>query len=124
MKSISGLTCYVSDLAQTADFYKELGFRFGNQDENELIIYLNWFSIRFLTKNAADNPGSIEEASANSKGEGIFIGIKVGNADDFYQGLLAKGLKPETEPQAKPSGSKEFVLRDPDGYKLAFFEKK
>jgi hypothetical protein len=33
-------------------------------------------------------------------------------------------MKPDGEPQVRLSGNREFVLRDPDGYKLAFFEKK
>jgi hypothetical protein len=33
-------------------------------------------------------------------------------------------LKPTGEPERRPSGNREFVLRDPDGYNLVFFEKK
>jgi hypothetical protein len=33
-------------------------------------------------------------------------------------------MKPLGEPEVRPSGNREFVLRDPDGYKLVFFQKK
>jgi hypothetical protein len=33
-------------------------------------------------------------------------------------------MKPAGEPRVQLSGSREFVLRDPDGYKLVFFQKK
>jgi hypothetical protein len=33
-------------------------------------------------------------------------------------------MKPASEPQARRKGGREFLLRDPDGYKLLFFEKK
>jgi hypothetical protein len=33
-------------------------------------------------------------------------------------------LEPEGEPELRVSGNREFVLRDPDGYKLVFFQKK
>jgi hypothetical protein len=38
--------------------------------------------------------------------------------------VLSKGKKADGEPQGRPSGNREFVLRDPDGYNLAFFQKK
>jgi hypothetical protein len=33
-------------------------------------------------------------------------------------------MKPLGEPEVRASGNREFVLRDPDGYKLVFFQKK
>jgi hypothetical protein len=33
-------------------------------------------------------------------------------------------LKPEDVPKDIPQGRREFMLRDPDGYKLVFFTKK
>jgi hypothetical protein len=44
--------------------------------------------------------------------------------EDFHKAALSKGLKPDGEPERQPSGNREFVLRDPDGYNLAFFQKK
>jgi hypothetical protein len=32
--------------------------------------------------------------------------------------------QPAGEPEVRPSGNREFVLRDPDGYKLVFIQKK
>jgi hypothetical protein len=37
---------------------------------------------------------------------------------------VSKGMNQTSEPQRRPSGNREFVLRDPDGYKLVFFQKK
>jgi Glyoxalase/Bleomycin resistance protein/Dioxygenase superfamily len=48
----------------------------------------------------------------------------VDDIDGFHKGVVSAGLKPLSEPVAQPSGNREFVLRDPDGYKLAFFQKK
>jgi len=42
----------------------------------------------------------------------------------IHRSVLAAGMKPDAEPEKRPSGNREFVLRDPDGYKLAFFQKK
>jgi hypothetical protein len=37
--------------------------------------------------------------------------------------VRAAGMKPEGQPEKRPGGGREFVLRDPDGYKLVFFKK-
>lgn len=123
MKSISGFTCYVSDLAATAQFYEALGFRFGNQEPDTITIYLNWFSVKFVAIASEDSSEFIKEATIVPKGAGMYINIKVDNVDEFYEGVLAKGLKPSSKPRDWPWGNREFVLRDPDGYKLVFFQK-
>jgi len=48
----------------------------------------------------------------------------VDDADASYQEVVAKGIKPSSEPRDWPWGNREFVVRDPDGYKLVFFQKK
>jgi len=63
------------------------------------------------------------EAGAKPKGLGIYINVNVENIDTYYQSLLDKGLKPSSIPRDWPWGNREFVIRDPDGYKLVFCEK-
>ena len=65
-----------------------------------------------------------EEATAEPKGSGIYINCSVADVDEFYEGVKAKGLTPSSEPRDWPWGNREFVMRDPDGYKLVFFAKK
>lgn len=43
ISSISGLTYPVKDLARTAGFYENLGFRPGKRDDHQLTCYVNWF---------------------------------------------------------------------------------
>lgn len=38
--------------------------------------------------------------------------------------MRAKGLSPASEPEKRSPAGREFVLHDPDGYKLTFFAKK
>jgi hypothetical protein len=33
-------------------------------------------------------------------------------------------MEPDSAPEGSRSSGRSFILRDPDGYKLAFFEKK
>jgi len=77
----------------------------------------------FHPQDKEDKPEFQREAVTEPKGAGLFLYIKVDDVDEFYQGVLAKGLKPSSEPRDWPWGNREFALRDPDGYKLVFFNK-
>ena len=115
VNSIAGITCHVADLARAAEFYETIGFRRGKDEADRVTFYVNWF---FVTLVADDH------TEAPSKGAGIFVYIKVDDVDEFHNAVLAKGLKPAGEPERQASGNREFVLRDPDGYNLVFFQKK
>jgi catechol 2,3-dioxygenase-like lactoylglutathione lyase family enzyme len=123
MNSISGFTCYVKDIKKTTDFYEALGFVVARREPAHLLIRLNWFTVSFHQQNAEEKPEFQKEANLENKGAGLFINIKVENVDEFYEGVVAKGMKPSSEPRDWPWGNREFVLRDPDGYKLVFFNK-
>jgi len=122
-KSISGTVYFVDDLDKTADFYDKLGFRFGKREEDRLTTYVNWFWVDFATVDESDKPEFQKEAKLANKGAGMFLCINVDNVDEFYADVIAKGLKPSSEPDDRPSGRREFIIRDPDGYKLVFFQK-
>lgn len=119
MNSISGLTCYAKDLQASTSFYEALGFRIGNRSDDSMTCYVNWFWITFIAAASTDDP----EATLPNRGAGQHLYIKVNDIDEFYKGVLAKGMKPTSEPVKQPSGNREFMLRDPDSYKLVFFEK-
>ena len=65
-----------------------------------------------------------KEAQLEHKGAGIFLYLSVENVDEAYKDLIAKGFNPSSEPRDWPWGNREFVIRDPDGYKLVIFKKK
>jgi len=123
LKSISGLVCYVKDIAQTADFYETLGFIVTKRTDDQLSIRLNWFWIDFHAQASETNDEFKKEAQLGNKGAGQYTYVSVDNVDEVYQEVLAKGLKPSSQPRDWPWGNREFVLRDPDGYKLVFFQK-
>lgn len=131
MKSVSGVVCYVKDAAKTADFYEKLGFTFKKREADYVSVRLNWFWIDFVPADTEQKPEFKKEATAEKKGTGMFLYISVDDVDAFYQALLDKGLQPSSEPRDWPvglpdgrQGNREFVIRDPDGYKLVFFKKK
>jgi catechol 2,3-dioxygenase-like lactoylglutathione lyase family enzyme len=122
--SISGITCYVEDLARTAEFYEAIGFRRGKEEPGRATFYVNWFFMTFIARDGTDDAELGKEAKLPTKGSGLFVYLKVEDIEDFHRAVLAKGMKPLGEPEVGPSGNREFVLRDPDGYQLAFFQKK
>ncbi|MES2215777.1 MAG: VOC family protein [Patescibacteria group bacterium] len=123
MKSISGIVCYVKDIKKTAQFYKKLGFTVEKDTPDHLSIRLNWFWIDFHPQDKEDKPEFQKEANLDHKGAGLFLYINVEDVDDFYKNLRAKKLKPSSKPRDWPWGNREFVIKDPDGYKLVFYKR-
>jgi catechol 2,3-dioxygenase-like lactoylglutathione lyase family enzyme len=123
MKSISGLTCIVKDTSITASFYEALGFELKNQDEKSISAYLNWFWIDFIKIGDSRIYRLAEESDLKVRCNGLLINISVENVDEFYSDLLSKGIKPLTEPQDQPWSNREFIVEDPDGYRLVFFKR-
>jgi catechol 2,3-dioxygenase-like lactoylglutathione lyase family enzyme len=115
VNSISGITCHVEDLAKAAEFYETIGFRRGKEESDRVTFYVNWFFVTLVAQDQAEVP---------TKGAGVFLYIKVDDVEEFHKAVLSNGLKPAGEPERQPSGNREFVLRDPDGYNLVFFQKK
>jgi catechol 2,3-dioxygenase-like lactoylglutathione lyase family enzyme len=124
LNSISGITCLVKDLQKTTAFYEALGFRIGKQDENHVTCYVNWFWMDFIAGDKASDGAQQQEAQLANRGAGTYFHIKVDNVDEFYAEVVAAGMTPEGEPKGKRTTGREFTLRDLDGYKLVFFEKK
>lgn len=123
VNSISGVLCYASDLDRTETFYESLGFRIGKREAGRLTCYVNWFWVTFVAADAEEDAELRGEATAAARGAGLLVYVKVDDLDAYYQGVVEKGMKPAGEPRER-AGNREFVLRDPDGYRLVFFEKK
>ena len=115
VNSIAGITSHVQDLARAAEFYETIGFRRGKEESDRVTFYVNWFFVTLVSDSESEVP---------ARGGGLFINIKVDDVEEFHKAVLSKGLKPVGEPERQPSGNREFVLRDPDGYNLVFFQKK
>jgi catechol 2,3-dioxygenase-like lactoylglutathione lyase family enzyme len=122
--SIAGITCYVEDLSRTAEFYDAIGFRRGKESPDRVTFYVNWFFVTFIARDREEDSELRKEAELPAKGSGLFLYVKVDDVEEFHDAVVSTGMKPDGEPQVRPSGNREFVLRDPDGYKLAFFQKK
>jgi len=114
---------YVSDVTKSAEFYQILGFTPKEIDTQFAAVTLGNFELHFHDKHAVPGPYFKRESMAEPKGAGLFIYVAVTQIDAFYRSLLDKGVLTSTEPRDWPWGNREFVVRDPDMYKLVFYEK-
>lgn len=124
IKSVSGITCYVKNLNKTAEFYEQLGYDIKKRETNHVTAYSNWFWIDFLSIAKDERTSFTKGVDLSNKGAGMFLYMSVDNVDEFHAHLLSKGIKPLTRPQDQPWGNREFILRDPDGYRLVIFKRK
>ncbi|HSX14874.1 MAG TPA: VOC family protein [Candidatus Saccharimonadales bacterium] len=124
LKGASGYSYYVSDLDKTADFYTKLGLQIKERTDNRIVIYLNWYRIDLVKAGPEDYAEFRDEADKGDKGAGVFLYFNVDDVDATYKELADAGIKPATEPADQPWGNREFVILDPDGYKLVIFKRK
>jgi uncharacterized glyoxalase superfamily protein PhnB len=115
---INNLTLWVQDNEISTKFYKKLGFKIIHADDTHSIMGLNGFEIILVSmRDDAEFAGDVFSAD---KGKGVYIYVGVQNADAAYMELTKKGVQPATEPRDWPWGAREFIVKDPDGYKFCF----
>lgn len=112
-KSISGTVFQVFNLELTRDFYSNLGFRIGKESDNRLTCYVNWFWIEFQKNTDL----RLIETSVQS------LAISVEDVDSYYNNTLELGYHPDTQPTDVGNKRREFLIRDPSGHLLTFFQK-
>jgi hypothetical protein len=118
-----GIVCYVKDIAKTVDFYEKRCFEFKLKDSTRATAYINWWWIDFHKVNAADAPRWHVSPNADNAEIGALFYFSVDNVPQAYDELIRKRLQPSNEP-IELRGNKEFMVFDPDGYRLVFFKRK
>lgn len=121
--ALNGLMLYVTSVEASLSMYESLGFQviqkhlptFGS-------VMLGNFLIQFQDKKNPTDPDFMTEAMGEPKGAGLFIYIQVEDVDRYYAEIQRRGVIPTTKPRDWPSGNREFVVRDHDGYKLVFYQ--
>jgi catechol 2,3-dioxygenase-like lactoylglutathione lyase family enzyme len=108
--------------SQNSSFSFSTSFLLVYHLERELV--LNWYRIDFVAIDKENKPDIQKEADLENKGAGIFLYFSVDNVDETYKEILSFGLKPSSEPQDMSWGNREFIIRDPDGYKIVLFKRK
>jgi catechol 2,3-dioxygenase-like lactoylglutathione lyase family enzyme len=123
LKSAAGTVCYVRDLDRTVEFYEKLGFQFKTRVAGRATAYLNWWWFDFHQTDATDAPAWHISPTVDNAQIGALFYISVENVQQAHEEVIAAGLEPASEP-VELRGNREFMLLDPDGYKLVFFKRK
>lgn len=119
MQKLDAILLYSKDIPSSLDFYESVGFEIKNQTDQSFIAKLSDFSLFIHDENQVEFK---KDSKIEPKGAGVFFHINTNNLDDFYQEMISKGLTPSSKPTDWPWGRREFVIKDPDGYKLVFYK--
>lgn len=119
--NITHILCWTQENRLSEKFYKKIGFEVVRSDDQMSVVALNGFEMWLLSMR--DEEKFAGDALARDKGKGVYIYIAVDDVDATHQRLLKKGIQSATEPKDWPWGNREFVVKDPDGYKLCFWQK-
>ena len=116
---------YVKDIESSIMFYTLLGFELVDNLGSVAEMQLSGMRLQFVAQNTAqDQDASFQrDAYGEPKGTGVYLNMAVEKIDAWYAQLKQAGIQPSTEPRDWPWGQREFVARDPDGYKIVFYEK-
>jgi len=118
---ITGLVLWVQDNTLSVKFYKKLGFSVDESVDRHSIVTLGDFNITLVSMR--DESEFNGDSLAGDKGRGMYVYIHVDDVDAKYAELLKLGITPRSEPRDWNWGNREFVVKDPDGYKLCFWQK-
>lgn len=108
---------YSSDLAKTYEFLKQLGFDAQKSDDG-VRVKMGDFTLAFIDENKTEIKN---ESGVKPKGTGIYTYVEVDDVDQYFEDIKKNGIAPRTEPKTWPWGKREFVVKDPDGYKFVFY---
>lgn len=117
VKRLHSVLFYASDLTKTADFYERCGLSV-MRSEDGVRIKTGDFTFAFI----AEQDAVIKNKASNvPKGLGIYAYVEVDDADAHFAEVKKNGIEPSTEPKTWPWGKREFVVKDPDGYRTVFY---
>ena len=117
---VTNLLLWVQENRISEKFYKKLGFDVDASDDLYSRVSLKGFEIVLV--NIRDEDEFAKDSMSAEKGRGMYIYLRVDNVDEHYQKLVKAGFKPYTQPKEWPWGNREFIVKDPDGYKLCFWQ--
>ena len=119
----------VTNLEKSLKFYKTIGFKVEYDRPENKFAFISLGEIQFmlqeLSNNEKWNVGSLNYPFGN----GINFQLEVDNLDEIYNNLKNSNYKITFDIEEnwyrqdnKLLGNKEFLIQDPDGYLLRFFE--
>lgn len=118
---ITSLVFWVQDATLSVKFYKKLGFDIVSTTDRDATVRCGGVDIMLVTMRDEDE--FTKDSLSVRKGEGMYVYVSVDDVNKKYAELLALNITPRSEPRDWPWGNREFVVKDPDGYKLCFWQK-
>lgn len=115
----TNILLWVQENKVSEKFYKKLGFDVTTSTDGYSEIRLGNLQITLV--NMRDEDEFAGDSLAGAKGKGMYIYLWVENVEAEYKRQADLGLRPATQPRDWPWGNREFILKDPDGYKLCFW---
>ena len=106
----------VDDLARSIDFYKKLGFTFGEPWEGFYAIG----EVDGLELHLKEAPKNKAEREWRRDHEHLDAAAGVAGIETFYEQCVASGAKILQPLAATEWGTKDFYMEDPDGYVISF----
>ena len=119
----------VSNLENSLNFYKTLGFKIEYERPENKFVFLSMDEIQFMLQEDSENEKWQVAPLKYPYGNGINFQLEVKNIDKIYNNLKEKKYTISFEIEEnwyrkdnKLLGNKEFLVQDPDGYLLRFSE--
>lgn len=116
----TNLLFWVQENKVSEKFYKKLGFDVAVSTDAYSEIELSDLKITLV--NMRDENEFAGDSLAGAKGKGMYVYFYVDSVDAEHKRQSELGLNPATKPRDWPWGNREFILKDPDGYKLCFWQ--
>jgi uncharacterized glyoxalase superfamily protein PhnB len=117
---VTNLVFWVQENRISEKFYQKVGFELVESDDSHSRMRENGFDIVLV--NMRDDDLFARDSMIGKKGKGMYVYIEVLDVDKKYKELKSYKIKTATEPKDWPQwGNREFIVKDPDGYKLCFW---
>src|SRR5665213_1291383 len=112
---ITNLLFWVQENRISEKFYNKLGFDVVESADSHSIVSLSGF--RIILVNMREDETFTKDSMSSEKGKGMYVYLSCEDVDKTYKKLRDKGILPATEPKDWEWGNREFIVKDPDGYK-------
>lgn len=126
-KSIPELS--VTNLENSLKFYKTIGFKIEYDRPENKFVFISLGKIQFMLQEISNNDKWNVMELTYPFGNGINFQLEVDNVNEIYKELKENNYNITFEIEEnwyrqgnRLLGNKEFLIQDPDGYLLRFFE--
>ena len=119
----------VTNLEKSLKFYKTAGFKLEYDRPENKFAFISLGEIQFMLQEISENDKWSLAPLTYPFGNGINFQLEVNNLDKIYNSLKENGYSITYDIEEnwyrqddKLLGNREFLIQDPDGYLLRFFE--